>query len=420
MRARSSGILQRGARGARAWCVWLLALMLCAWPGASRADDGNVRSGVTVVTPPAAPSGTSAPKFHGAADAPRGTVALSIRPPPASFMVRDEGWIRYAYEPSEGERVAPLMASAPGVRTELALRLGQPVLGKVTVYIARSAAEMKGLAPEGAPYPDYASGVAYPGLGLVLLTIQPLTPNSVHDLGEVFRHELAHVALHDAVGAHDVPRWFDEGFAVNASGESRFNRLQALWTATLADQLVPLRDLDARFPSRDTEVTVAYAQSADVVRFLTRAEDAERFTQLIARVRAGSSFDASLQDAYSTTTETLEHEWREDVARRYSFWPFFFGGSFVWMGAIVLFFFGWRRKRRQQAATLARWGKEEAAEDLRRARELMLQRQREQQQPRMHIVLSRSERPPLPNLPPPLPDHEVPKVRHDGDWHTLH
>ena len=45
--------------------------------------------------------------------------------------------------------------------------------------------------------------------------------------------------------------------------------------------------------------------------------------------------------------------------------------------------------------------------------------------PRVHIVLARSssdEAPP--SVPPPmmtrLPEVEVPKVEHDGQWHTLH
>jgi hypothetical protein len=123
-------------------------------------------------------------------------------------------------------------------------RLGQAVLSDLTVYVARTPGEMSTLAPEGAPYPKYAAGVAYSELGLVLLTLTPKHPGAAHDLVEIFRHELAHVALHQGVSGRAVPRWFNEGFAVHASGESSLARLQTLWTATLAGDLMPLSRLD--------------------------------------------------------------------------------------------------------------------------------------------------------------------------------
>ena len=49
----------------------------------------------------------------------------------------------------------------------------------------------------------------------------------------MFRHELAHIALQDATLGHHVPRWFNEGFAIHASGESRYLRWKTLENATL-------------------------------------------------------------------------------------------------------------------------------------------------------------------------------------------
>ena len=70
---------------------------------------------------------------------------------------------------------------------------------------------MRSLAVSGTQVPSYAAGLAYSQVGLVLLTIQPLHPNSEHNLIEIFKHELVHVALYDAVDGHPIPRWFNEG-----------------------------------------------------------------------------------------------------------------------------------------------------------------------------------------------------------------
>ena len=349
------------------------------------------------------------------ADAPRQEAELKLPPPPDHFLNYDGGWFQLYYPPAERERVQPLINDADATRHDLRTRLGQNVLDTVRVYVARTPGEMSGYAPEGAPFPEYAVGVAYPSIGLVLLTLRPVHPNDRLELGETFAHELAHVALHDAVQGKHVPRWFDEGFAVYASGESSFNRLQTLWTSTLANTLVPLSSLDRGFSGEETQAAIAYAESADVLRYLLRQQDRHRFAAMIDKIRAGRSFDVAMEAAYATDTASLEYEWREDVAKRYSFWPVLLSGTVVWVGIMGLFVLGWRRKRTRSRATLARWAKEEARED-QLARELTTAPPQ-----RVHIVLAPSSpRSSSPQLRPSIPDADIPKVEHDGRWHTLH
>lgn len=395
----------------------LLGLALPAFADAPKSGAAPVRMGTTAAQPvvpeperPAPDPETHAPP----SDAPRVDSGLKLPPPPASFNMHQGGWVRFAYEPSARERVQPLITQADAVRAELVRRLGRPVLSNVTVYVARTPLEMAGLAPEGAPFPKYAAGVAYSDIGFVLLTIHPNDPNAHHDLAEIFRHELAHVALHDAVGGRPVPRWLNEGFAVYASGETSFTRLQSLWTATVADQLLPLERMERTFPTDAVGVSVAYAQAADVVRFLIRRQDEQRFVGMIERIRRGQDFEPALRDAYGLDMATLEFEWREDVSRRYTFWPIVFSGSMVWGAVMGLFVWGWRRRKRRDKETLARWEREEAVE-------AELQR-RLREEGRLRIVLARAEPRVAVEMKPvvPTPDGEVPQVQHDGRWHTLH
>jgi hypothetical protein len=293
--------------------------------------------------------------------------------------------------------------------------LGQRVLDRVTVQIARTPLEMRSLAPRRAQVPSYAAGVAFSELGLVLLTIKPLHPNSNHDLVEIFRHELVHIALHDAVGGRPIPRWFNEGFAVFASGENRAARTWTLWTATLAGNLFYLRGLENGFPRDPNKASVAYAQAADIVRFLLRRQDEHRFRAAIARVRDGQSLDMALSNAYGTDLNNLEFEWREDVARRYTFWPVLFSGTVVWMGAFGLMVWAWRVRRVRSQRTLDRWAREETQKG--EAAKSAL----DNRPARVHIVLSRSSEADLvPTIKARVREAEVPVVEHDGSWHTLH
>ncbi|HEX4338260.1 MAG TPA: peptidase MA family metallohydrolase [Polyangiaceae bacterium] len=382
-------------------------------------------AGPGVVAVPAVPIGSESPgPYELPADQPHGGARpLELPPAPPTFNVADRGWIHFAYPPSTRARVQRLMNDADEVRAELGRRLGQSVLRNVYVRIARTPFEMTTLAPEGAPYPKYASGVAYSEIGLVLLTLESGQANSLYDIGEVFRHELAHIALADAIGdAERVPHWFNEGLAVHLSGESSLLRLRTLTTSTLAGRLIPLSRIDHGFPADAAQAEIAYAESADVVRFLLRQEDRERFPALIGRLREGQPFASALRDAYGVDLWTLEHEWREDVAKRYSFLPVFFSGSLIWIGVLVLFALAWRRRRQKSKETLERWAREEAFVEIGRARATSTALVAA---PRVHIVLPGNDAvatavPDVPLLPPPASDVEVPKVEHDGSWHTLH
>ena len=400
----------------------LLLLTLLLFGGSARAVEGasgaHERTGHTelsgptpgAVEPPAAETQVHDPP---PADAPHvGEAQLHLPPVAAGFSTYDGGWIRVTYHPSSRERIEPLIVAADEAKRELEDWLGRPVLAKVRVDVARTPGEMETLAPRGAPYPEYASGVAYPELGLVLLTLTPRFPNENLELAQVFRHELAHVALTDAVGPHPIPRWFNEGFAVLASGETSFERMWTLSSATLSDHLLPLSQVERSFPSDESRVSIAYAEAADVVRFLIRREDRHRFRSLVRELGAGRTLDAAAREAYGVDLVSLEHEWREDVAKRYTFWPILFSGTAVWAAVLGLFVWGWRKRRARSRATLARWARDEKREDeLRRMEETA----------RIHIVLQRAPGETTTPLPPATPPEiEVPRVQHDGTWHTLH
>ncbi len=328
--------------------------------------------------------------------------AIRIPAPPASFVHEDHGWLVVDYDPAARERLEPALREADEFKAQLEDHLGQAVLSRVELRVARDADAMAALAPEGLPPPAYASGVAYPPLHLVLLTLRgPAASDDAPDLPEVFRHELAHVALDDATLSHHVPRWFNEGLAVHESGESRFARTRVLWDATLSRTVLPLHELDQGFPNDRYEVNIAYAESADFVRYLLRGDDSARFGSLIERVRKGMAFDRALGDAYGTDLRKLEYQWREENSHRYTVLPLVTGGSFLWVGLFGAMILGWVRRRKRSKMILARWEREEALEAEMRAR---LERAK--------LVNDEEHM----SVPPPA----LPKVEHEGGWHTLH
>jgi hypothetical protein len=372
--------------------VWILLAMVFAvlWPPRARADettpgDTPPRDVIVVIQPGAA----------------------KMPPLPADFIHLDHGWLGLDLPASVHERANELLREADDFRAHLSEDFGQPALDHVLVRIARTREQMPALAPEGEQVPDYAAGVAYTSVHAVVLTLQAPDTWEAPNLAEVLKHELTHVALADAVAYHHVPRWFDEGLAIRESGESPYLRTKELWDATVGRRLLPLADLDRGFPSDHYEVTEAYAESADFVRFLMRDADRARFGSLLQRVRSGVAFDRTLDDAYGADTRKLEFEWHEELSRRFGIIPTLTGGGLLWILVTGLAVVAWMKKRRRAKAKLAEWAQEEAEADA-------------------AIVASRAD-PTISTPPPATQDEEVPPqvpsipvVEHEGRWHILH
>jgi hypothetical protein len=322
---------------------------------------------------------------------------------PSDFDRIEAGWLVLEFPSSVRLRVEPLVKEAEEFRTHLSSDLGQAVLHDVLVRVARSPEQMAAIAPRGYPPPAYAAGVAYPSMHVILLSLQAPESWEVPDLTELFRHELTHVALTDGVQGQHIPRWFDEGFAIHESGELPWKRLQVLWDASLSRHLIPLPELDRAFPDSGSEVGLAYAESADFVRFLMRDGDRARFGSLVQRVRAGVAFERALEDAYGASARVLEYQWREEVSHHVGLIPAVTGGGALWVVIVALSIAAWGRRRKRAREKLAQWAREEAE-------------------------AAAASVPPMPELPgadpagPAVPHRipSVPVVEHEGRWYTLH
>jgi hypothetical protein len=369
------------------WTLAAVLALLFGVAGTARADSPDERD---------------APVLPRDVEAPHVTGTPVLPPLPPDFETFEEGgWLQVSAPSSVHDRIVPLLREASDFRAREAENLGQPPLARVVVRVVRSPEQMAELAPEGAPPPPYAAGVAYPELHFVMLALKAPVTWEAPDLGELMRHELTHVALADAVGEHHVPRWFNEGLAIHESGELPWARTKTLWDAKFARSLIPLHDLDAAFPADGYAVNVAYAESADFVAFLMRDADRARFGSLVQRVGAGFPFDRALEDAYGTDARKLEFQWREEIDRRFGVLPMLTGGGVIWVLIAVLAAMAWIKRRRQAKAKLEQWAFEEAQLDA----AAVAARDRE--------TAGNDD-----DLPSRVPPAGV--VEHEGRWYTLH
>ena len=241
-----------------------------------------------------------------------------------------------------------------------------PVVTEVEIRLVKRAEDLSRAAPGGRRVPEWAIGVAFPREGVVVVAHR--RGPAPADVGSVVTHELAHMALDQALGDR-APRWLHEGFAYLHSSEFSIDRTQTLTGMAWSGNVIPLADLDRSFPAAEVAAARAYAQSYDLVSYLARRgrrvaadDDGNRwpFRQFLALIASGTPMDEAARQAYSADLRTLFDEWQESLRQRYMMMPVGLFGALVWVFGALILVLAYLRKRRLGRKTMARWEAEES------------------------------------------------------------
>jgi hypothetical protein len=342
----------------------------------------------------------------------------SVPPRPTGYLEQDEGGFSFSYHPSAHERVRAAIPAVQRARAALSAELGRDVLAGVEIRVAAVPDEMRTLGPVE-DVPAYAPALVYSKHRLVVTSLRsPRSPEPT-DLGATLKHALAHLALDEALDHRPVPVWLHEGHSAFFAGDASTARAQALVLATLKRRLLPLSELESSFPADAPEGSLAYAQSADLARFLTDKPRRGAFAAMISKMREGEHFEQALASAYEVNAPLLEQSWRKDVARRYGFLPVFVAGAAIWLVfGVILFVRRAAERRREKARLLAR--KAQRPRHELDGEVIAVAMGPAAMRMTAESVIAELEARENEGGTTILPETDVPKVEHEGDWHTLH
>jgi len=187
--------------------------------------------------------------------------------------------------------------------------------------------------------PGWGAGAAFPGGRTIVLRA---------DAGDVvgtLRHELAHMALHQAVHGR-LPLWFDEGYATVASGQWDFYDRLGVNLAVARGATPGLRELDAQLRASQLSADAAYALAATAVLELARRNPAGTLAPLFNRLEAGEDFGGAVLATTGLSIDRFDESWRRAVRMRFGLvtWTL---GTGLWVGMAVLLALGYEARRRR-------------------------------------------------------------------------
>lgn len=190
--------------------------------------------------------------------------------------------------------------------------------------------------------PEWGVAAALPAARTVIL-------RRTGDLRRVVRHELAHLALHDAV--RWVPRWFAEGYASRAADEwDRLDALRVNW-ALVRGATPSLAALDRHLrEGGPAEAEAAYALATTAVLLLERLGRERGLEPLLTVLADTPDFDLALRTAHQITLGQFEALWQKELRGRYGWLLVFSSFTVFWavMGVLLAGLWLWRRRRNRQ------------------------------------------------------------------------
>jgi hypothetical protein len=130
------------------------------------------------------------------------------------------------------------------------------------------------------------------------------------------RHELAHLALHEAVGP-SAPRWFDEGYASYAAGE--WGRDDVLRTSVgLVWRGIPtFAGLDSGFYAGAERAQRSYALAHRAVAELASLDPERGLGLLFGQWGRNGTFERALRRAHGMSSADFEQYWKRRIRRQF-------------------------------------------------------------------------------------------------------
>jgi hypothetical protein len=252
-----------------------------------------------------------------------------------------------------GQVIAVAWPNQLQLATDLARRAAQPTEwpglgrkapGPLRLIVVPDARKLDSLSASRAP--EWGAAVALPASRTILLRA---------DIGDVYRtlrHELAHLALHEAVQVR-VPLWFDEGYATWAAGE--WERLGALELnlSVIRGAIPDLRGLDGALRGSSSTADGAYALAASAVTELARRNPSGSLTPLLKRLGRGEDFEHSVVATTGLSLEQFELVWRRSLRQRYNVAAWLLAGGGWGALAIAVWIFVRRRRASDSARRAA-------------------------------------------------------------------
>jgi hypothetical protein len=182
-------------------------------------------------------------------------------------------------------------------------------------------------------------------------------------LEDVLRHEIAHVLIWRASGGQPLPRWFNEGLAMEVERQRRFRDQTQLLYQLVTGGETDLQRLDRLFSGGESDQTRAYALAGAFVHELVGRHGPGACAEILVRVSRGIGFDNAFADVIGATPGHEEAEFWHRQRIWTSWFPIVTSTATLWLVVTLLALLAIYVRRRRDRKIEEQWENEDGPDE---------------------------------------------------------
>jgi len=257
----------------------------------------------------------------------------------------------------------PIIARAEALYEKITQDIGFAPTELIGVTMAFTEAEFNQFQQEGDRLPQWAVGVAYPALNLMVIRSPRLVAGTQENPFKTFTHELSHLILASQFGRHPIPRWLNEGLAMYEAYEWHPSQDLLMARAVLSGRLISLDQLTKAFGGEGSEIQQAYFQSYSLVNYLISTYGRQDFHSFVLRLSRGQPFEQALQETFPLSPQSFETKWKRHLRLRFNWIPILTSTAVLWFLIASSLFGIYLIRKRKNRRILRKWSREDQWEE---------------------------------------------------------
>ena len=211
--------------------------------------------------------------------------------------------------------------------------------------------------------PPWISGFAVGESSLVILLPARSPGYPDQTLEDVLRHEVAHVLVWRAAAGRPVPRWFDEGAAMEVERQRRWQDQTQLFFQLMTGGQIDLQHIDRLFAGGQHDQTRAYALAGAFVHDVIRQHGPQTVKNILMLVHSKAEFDTAFASVTGSPPSHADAEfWHRQ--RIWTSWiPIISSTAMLWLGVTLLALLAIYMRRRRNREIEKEWEQEDSDSD---------------------------------------------------------
>ena len=288
-------------------------------------------------------------------------ITASHSKPDTDWSILNDGYIKIQYHDFDEEISLIVLSAIKSDFERIATMIGYSGPPIANVVISGSPEEFDEFT--GSRLPGWSQASTDYERSLIVLKSPTFSRVTENELRKTVIHEITHFIIGATTLPYEIPRWFNEGLAVQMSGEEKFRSKIAISRALFTKSLIRLNEVEKILTFESQRANLAYAESRAALMFLFETAGTGAVRSIIEKINSNQTFDRAFTEVTGMDLLEFEIEFRKHMKERYRFYFLAAADDYIWFLIPGLFILAYLAVKLKNRRIIRRWKVEENEEE---------------------------------------------------------